>query len=67
MYGFDGWARIGVSPTVALPIWACQCGLSISYISLDVSDIFKQRRGFARFSLENWVSSRMDVGDGLPG
>ena len=55
------------SPTVALPRVNCQCGLSISYISSDVSDIFNQRRGFVRFSLEDRVGSRMDVGDGLPG
>ena len=66
-YGFYGWARVEVSPTVALPKSTCQCGLSISHILVDMSDIFNQRRGSVRFSLENRVLSRMDVGDGLPG
>ena len=65
-YGLGGWARIALSPTVALPKISCQCGLSISYIFFDMSDIFNQRRGFVRFSSEDRVGSRMDVGDGWP-
>ena len=51
--------------------WHCQprlasAGLSISYISFDVSDIFKQRRDSIGFPSGDRVLSRMDVGDGLP-
>ena len=62
-----GSASVEDSRTAALPMLACQCGLNISYISIDLSEYFKQRSDLYAIFFGKSRKLLLDVGDGLPG